>query len=270
MKKTQTGAAAFETYYAKCFSERWAGLKKALLSPARQTEYTENLLKPYYLDYASIRAAETLPALEGGKCLDMCAAPGGKTLVLLNTMSTKTEITANEISAERRNRLIKVLNEHLSEERRRQIRVTGFNACVMPRFEQNAYERILLDAPCSSERHVLQNEKYLKQWSKARIRNLAQRQWALLSAAFLLLKPEGFLLYATCAISDEENDKTVQRLTVKYKEKAVIQPLTLPPLAEKTEYGCRFLPDKAEGAGPLFFSLIRKAPAQQPLTALKK
>lgn len=104
-----------------------------------------------------------MPVLEEGSCLDMCAAPGGKTLVLLSRIKENAEIQANELSADRRNRLIRVLDEHLSEETRKRIRVSSYDASRMPRYGQELYDRILLDAPCSSERHVLQNEKYLKQ-----------------------------------------------------------------------------------------------------------
>ena len=249
---------SFDSYYSAYFLERWITLKKAMLEKSNQIEYSENLLKPYYLDYASIEAAKALPYLDEGKCLDMCAAPGGKTLVLLNSMSSNVEIIANEISAERRNRLIKVLDEHLPDKIKGRVKVTGFDACKMPKFEKETYERILLDAPCSSEKHVLKNEKYLKQWSKARIKNLAFRQWALLSAAFLLLRPEGFLVYSTCALSQEENDFIIKKLITKYKNRVVIQNIKKPAHAEKTELGYRFLPDTADGAGPIYFSLISK------------
>ena len=104
---------------------------------------------------------------------------------------------------------------------------------------------------------------------------LAQRQWALLSAAFLLLKPGGFLVYATCALADAENDGVVQKLLKKYgKEAAVHNGAAAAPYAadtetaagndtkliasEKTLFGRRFLPDTCTGAGPLYFSLIEK------------
>ena len=51
---------------------------------------------------------------------------------------------------------------------------------------------------------------------------LAQRQWALLSAAFLLLKQGGFLVYATCALADAENDSVVQKLLKKYGNAVVV------------------------------------------------
>lgn len=261
MKKEKLkGPEGFEIYYSSIFGQRWPFLKASLLKENKALAYDENLIKTYYLDYASVQAARSLPPLGEGCCLDMCAAPGGKTLVLLSRM--KGEIHANEISAERRNRLIRVLDEHVHEKDRSRIKVSSYDAARMPRYGQELYERILLDAPCSSERHVLQNEKYLKQWTEARIKNLAQRQWALLSAAFLLLKPKGFLVYSTCALADSENDGLIERLLSKYKDRVETMPVPqeyfVPIAPEKTKYGYRFLPDMTEGSGPIYFALIRK------------
>lgn len=99
-------------------------------------------------------------------------------------------------------------------------------------------------------------------------------QWALLSSAFRLLAPGGFLLYSTCALSPAENDGVVERLFKKFDNaRCVFAELdTLPdvcqkiepfsdarlPPAEKTEYGFHVLPDTCAGAGPLYFSLITK------------
>ena len=63
-----------------------------------------------------------------------------------------------------------------------------------------------LDVPCSSERHVFADEKYLDMWSPSRIKSLAIEQWALLSSAYRLLRNDGFLLYSTCALNPKEND----------------------------------------------------------------
>ena len=250
MKKQKlSGAEGFESYYLSIFGERWQSLKAALLEERKPEAYSENLIQNYYLDYASIQAARAMPVLEEGSCLDMCAAPGGKTLVLLSRIKENAEIQA------------RVLDEHLSKQTRKRIKVSSYDASRMPRYGQELYDRILLDAPCSSERHVLQNEKYLKQWTEARIKNLSQRQWALLSAAFLLLKPKGFLVYSTCALADEENDFLIEKLIKKYKEKVRLEDKLdslSPILPEKTRYGFRFLPDKADGAGPIYFSLIQK------------
>ncbi len=257
-KTKLVGAEGFDTYYKNQFGSRWEKLKESLLDESRQVAYNENLQKSYYLDYASVQAGKALPPLEEGECLDMCAAPGGKTLVLSNSMGSAVNITANELSADRRNRLVKVLDEHLQAERRACIKISGYDASKMPKYIKNAYDRILLDAPCSSERHVLQNEKYLKQWTETRVKNLAQRQWSLLSAGFLMLKVNGFLLYSTCALSDIENDEVIARLIKKYKAQVEIISIDDANGAEKTKYGNIFLPDKADLAGPIYFCLVKK------------
>ena len=273
--KQTSGAEAFEAYYAALFGNRWPALREALLKETQPVAFSVRGGKPYYLDQASIYAAQALPPLDEGSYLDMCAAPGGKTLVLASGMGQEAHMQANELSRSRRARLLTVLAEHLPPDISTRIEVTGYDAATLPRYRQACCDRILLDAPCSSERHVITDEKYLACWTPARIKMLAQRQWALLSAAFLLLKPGGFLVYATCALADAENDGVVQKLLKKYgKEAAVHNGAAAAPYAadtetaagndtkliasEKTLFGRRFLPDTCTGAGPLYFSLIEK------------
>lgn len=276
--KKAHGAAAFESYYSSLFGSRWQTLRSALLQETQPIAFSIHGGKPYYLDRASIYAAQALPPIEEGECLDMCAAPGGKTLVLASCMGQKAHIQANELSRARRERLRTVLKDHLSEAILSRIDVTGFNAAAIPRYRQACYDRILLDAPCSSERHVITEPKHLAAWTVSRITMLAQRQWALLSAAFLLLKPCSFLVYATCSLTDTENDNVVHKLLKKYGKAVIIhncaehnstvkmheiQPFGIADAlpCEKTAFGCRFLPDTCAGAGPLYFSLIEKVDA---------
>lgn len=80
MKKSNRpeGAAAFDAYYAALFGSRWPTLREALIQETQPIPFTSGLTAPYYLDRASIYAAEALPVTDEGCCLDMCAAPGGK------------------------------------------------------------------------------------------------------------------------------------------------------------------------------------------------
>ena len=67
--------------------------------------------------------------------------------------------------------------------------------------------------------------------------------------------------HSTCALADEENDFLIEKLIKKYKERVRLEDKldSLGPISpEKTRYGFRFLPDKADGAGPIYFSLIQK------------
>jgi 16S rRNA (cytosine1407-C5)-methyltransferase len=261
LKKTRI----FEDYYQELFGGRWPLLRESLLLPAASIPYSNGLLKPYMLDRASVLAAKSLTLPASGIILDACAAPGGKSLVLASRMSGETRLLCNELSAERQRRLKNTLNEHLDGEKLRQVNVSGFDAASLGgrKSEWNRFDAILLDAPCSSERHVIQNPKALEEWTEARPRFLSRRQWSLLSAAFLLLKPGGSLVYATCALSPIENDGPVSRLMEKY---AGAIELDEPDFAEgeKTKYGRLILPDVSKGAdapsgmGPMYVARFRK------------
>lgn len=268
-KRRVSGDVAFESFYGELFGSRWPALRAALLEPVRHVAWGERLLEPYYLDAGSVEAALALPPVVSGAVLDMCAAPGGKTLILAGRLDAESSLTANEFSRERKNRLIAVLNRHLDRDTLGKVTVTGRDAARWSRYEQDAYDRILLDAPCSSERHVLSAPSFLAEWSPARVKNLASRQWALLSGAFLVLKGGGYLVYSTCALSPQENDGIVERLVKKYPEAMVCDPVVEArkfagnvylesSSAERTAYGRHVLPDTASLSGPLYYSLIRK------------
>jgi 16S rRNA (cytosine1407-C5)-methyltransferase len=254
----------FDVYYRALYGGRWDGLKAALLEPALRSPYTGTLrpgtARPYLMDYASVLAARSLRLPLEGFLLDACAAPGGKTLVLASESVAAVKILANEPSAARRRRLVNVLDEHLDGETRGRVTVSGFDAAALAakKGEHGRFDGILLDAPCSSERHVLSNKKHLAKWTQARPRFLAKRQWALLSAAFLLLKEGGSLVYSTCALSFEENDGVAARLPAKY---GVNVKIDRPDFSEgeDTGYGRIILPDAASGIGPMYVARFCKA-----------
>jgi 16S rRNA (cytosine1407-C5)-methyltransferase len=265
---------AFEEYYQNIYGGRWQSLRESLLAAPASVAYGEGLAKPYLLDYGSVLAARSLrlPEEAGAgetEILDACAAPGGKSLVIAGRMGSGARLLANELSGERRRRLAAALDAHLQGEKRRQVRVSGFDAAAAGgrKRDWGRFGGILLDAPCSSERHVLADPGALARWTKARPRFLAQRQWALLSAAFLLLKPGGSLVYATCALSPEENDEVAGRLLEKYgtepdakKGGAGIVRLDPPdfPQGEAARYGRIILPDLSGGMGPMYVARFRK------------
>ncbi|MCL2374340.1 MAG: 16S rRNA methyltransferase [Treponema sp.] len=250
---------AFEDYYRSIWGSRWAGLRESLLLPAASMPYGDNLAKPYRMDRASVLAASSLRLPETGSILDACAAPGGKSLVIASRMAAGADLLCNEFSSERRRRLANVLDDHLDARTRRRVTVCGFDAGKAGgrKSEWNRFDAVLLDAPCSSERHVIQSAAALAQWNSARPRSLSRRQWALLSAAFLLLKSGGSLVYATCALAPQENDGTVARLLSKYaKEIELDEPDFCE--GEKTAYGRLILPDAAGNMGPMYVARFCK------------
>ena len=262
----------FESYYNKIYGSRWESLRSSLVDDRRGYEFSDGLLEPYFLDYASVLAARSLrmpaPAQDGSKgnhsaqgqpaILDACAAPGGKSLVIAASMPENAMLLCNEISAERRRRLSDVLDRHLPTGARLRVQVCGFDAAAQAGrpSEHGRFDAILVDAPCSGEAHVLKNERALSEWTPARPRFLAQRQWALLSAAFLMLKPGGSLVYSTCAITNIENDGVAGRLRKKYGSLVELDPPDWTE-GEKTTFGKIILPDVCHW-GPIYTARFRK------------
>ena len=247
-KKTddRKGAAAFERHFAGIYGDRWPVLREALGAPGKPEAHLEGLLKPYYLDGASVRAARALGVRPGDEVLDMCAAPGGKTLVLALALGGTGRLVTNDRSSDRRGRLKRVVEEHLPPEFRSNVTVTGYDSTKWGLHEQNTYDRILLDAPCSSERHLVHSPPHLADWSPNRTKALAQQALAMLCAALEALKPGGTLVDSTCSISPEENDRLLERFEAK-------RPGLWTLLDRNLD-----LPDQADGEGPLFWARIRK------------
>jgi 16S rRNA C967 or C1407 C5-methylase (RsmB/RsmF family) len=254
----EKGASGFERYYQQMYGERWPALKIALLTPKHSVAYEEHLTQPYYLDAASVDVARLLPVAGAHDVLDLCAAPGGKALVVAGTMDSDAQLTANERSRRRRSRLISVLDAHLPPEVRSRVTVTGHDASLWGVYQPDRWDAVLADVPCSSEQHVLQDSAELANWSHSRIKRLSVQQGAILAAAVDSLRSGGHALYVTCALTSEENDAVVRKVLGKRGESVELAPLPGLPGSEATEFGLQILPDRAAGTGPLYCALVKK------------
>ena len=268
------GEEGFNQYYSELYGERWNALKGSFVKENQAVEYhVPGAEKSYFLDSASVLAALCLPLNGAEDILDLCAAPGGKTLVLASRMGENCELSSNERSPERKHRLSVVTETCLPPDISSRVKTSCSDGAKWCTRQTECFDRILLDAPCSSERHVYLDPKYLKDWSLSRIKTVTTEQWALLSSAYRLLKPEGILLYSTCALCPEENDGMIERLVKKFNKDGTSFEFLSPspdvseisdfvqinlPEWEKTKYGCQILPDVTDGAGPIFFSIIKK------------
>lgn len=248
-------AEAFEQFYSDIFETRWPALRSALAAEPTYARLGPPLVSPYYLDDASRIAAETLPTDGAEALLDMCAAPGGKTLSLASRLENDAHLVANERSARRRERLHRVLDEHLPPALRARVEVTGHDASKWGLYEQSAYDRILLDVPCSSERHLLASPQHLDRWTPARTRHLATQAFAMLAAAIDAARPGGLILYSTCALSPAENDGVLEKAAKKRAGRYSVRSPEV-PWAEPTRHGYNILPDTAGGRGPIYLALL--------------
>ena len=226
-------------------------------NPLHPQRNPEELLDLYIMDPASVMVARALEVHAGDRVLDMCAAPGGKSLVLIESLAETGEIICNDLSPERRDRLKKVIQQYVPRSIRDRVWITGKDGIQFGLKDPGGFDRILLDAPCSGERHILENTQAQKEWSPRRTEHLAVRQYSLLCSALLAVKSGGRIVYSTCSISPVENDDVIRKLMKKKKHSVKVLPSLLGVGGEKTEFGTLFLPDQC-GFGPLYFSTVEK------------
>lgn len=156
-------------------------------------------------DAAAQLAAPLLAPRPGDRVLDACAAPGGKTCHLLELQPQIEELVAVDVSKER---LVRV-EENLQRLGLRANVIAGDAAEPQHWWDGRAFERILLDVPCSAT-GVVRRHPDIKLLRRAEdIAALAERQQQLLEQAWKMLKPGGRLLYASCSVLSTETSAIV-------------------------------------------------------------
>ena len=150
-------------------------------------------------DAAAAIPARLLGDVKNMSVLDLCAAPGGKTLQLA---AAGARVTAVDKSAAR----LKRLSENLVR--------TGLSAEILVGDAEQAagdrlFDAVLLDAPCSATGTIRRHPELLMAKSEKQIRDMARIQARLLSAAARRVKPGGLLVYCTCSLEPEEGEDQV-------------------------------------------------------------
>ncbi|OII75338.1 uncharacterized protein cubi_01859 [Cryptosporidium ubiquitum] len=181
----------------------------------------------YFMDAASIIVSYLLIINRSSKILDLCSAPGGKALIIIKRIleditkygeENKTcQITCNEYDKDRFSRLNKVLQNHIGNfdlNRVNAVTISSDAASTSLLYilrKQGRFSNILVDAPCSSDRHLVLSNN-LNQWSIKLAKNNSKRQIEIMKNAIELLEDDGIILYCTCTLNEVENDHTVERI----------------------------------------------------------
>lgn len=253
----------FHAYYRTIYGDRWTKLAEGLADEPHYHTLRNGVRIPYHLDQASYAAAVELAVEPGDRVLDMCAAPGGKALVLATKLEGRGLLVANDRSSARRARLTRVINELLEPQYAGVITVTGHDATRWGLYETNSYDKVLADVPCSSERHVISSDKHMARWSPSRTKRLALQAYAILAAGLDAADVEGIVLYVTCSLSPMENDGVLEKLMRRRGADVSILPVRT-EMGTATQYGKHILPDIDNGSGPLYMARLQKVRASAP------
>ncbi len=162
----------------------------------------------------------------GERILDLCAAPGSKTTQIAAAMKNQGEIIAVEAVKSRFYKLKSVCDlmgvENIS-----------FKVTDGRRFRtEQMFDKILVDAPCSSEGRFKSGDKEsFGYWSTRKIKEMMQKQRGLLLNASRMLKPGGTLVYSTCTFAPEENEGIVDWVLRKSNHEIRPEAVSMPGVA---------------------------------------
>lgn len=150
-------------------------------------------------------AAVLLDARDGDEVLDACAAPGGKTTHILE-LQPGVAMTAVDIDAERLQRIAENLRRLQQQARL----IAADVSQLQGEWRDRCYDRILLDVPCSATGVIRRHPDIKLLRTAGDIDALVERQRQILESVWPQLKPGGQLLYATCSLLPDENQRQIE------------------------------------------------------------
>ena len=160
----------------------------------------------YLQDEASQLVAEVLDVKLGERALDLCAAPGGKTTLMADRAEDNALIVAADLSSTRMDTVVAATNL----QGLKSIKPLLLDAGQKLPFASNAFDKVLLDAPCSGTGTLRRNPEIRWRLSEDDIGAFAENQKIFLAHAAEAVKPGGGLVYSTCSVERDENEEVIE------------------------------------------------------------
>jgi 16S rRNA C967 or C1407 C5-methylase (RsmB/RsmF family)/NOL1/NOP2/fmu family ribosome biogenesis protein len=192
------------------------------------------------------------------RVLDLCAAPGGKSVLLQSVMAPGSLLVSNEIIKAR----VNILAENITKWGAANVVVTNNDPADFGRLP-GYFDVLVVDAPCSGSGLFRKDPEAIVEWSLNNVNMCGARQQRILEAALPALRPGGILIYSTCSYSREENENIGDVLAAQHgldsirlalpQEWGIVETVS----EKKGTYGYRFYPDKLKGEG-FFIAAFRK------------
>ncbi len=185
----------------------------------------------------------------GDKLLDVCSAPGGKTV---NLSSKFKQVTATELHSHR----VELLKSYISRMNKTNVTCLCKDMKEFHKQFENNFDAVLLDAPCSGLGVVKENPDIFLNRKQEDISSILNEQFTLLNVSKKYVKVGGFLYYSTCSILKSENVRQIAKFLennddfIEVKTNSKLKGLD-------QEYGIQYLPYLSSGAGFYFVKLKR-------------
>ena len=232
----------------------------------------------YVQDPGAMAPAECVAVEEDWRVLDLCAAPGGKSSQLRNKLGPRGVLVSNEIIASR----CRILTGNVERLGFRNTVTTCMAPAKLCKLFPETFDLVMVDAPCSGEGMFRKDENAIGEWSEENVERCAARQAEILECAAQAVKDGGYIIYATCTFSLEENEMVVDGFLAAHPEFALV-PVTEAVRAHTAEgvafRGCRcenirearrFYPHKSRGEGQFMAVLQNQKPPKREAAARRK
>ena len=218
----------------------------------------------YCLDFSSVFAASLMQAIAEPieVAIDLCAAPGGKSLCTW-MMRRPQRLLCNEVIRKR----VKILIANLKRCGAMDAIVLSQDSAVLAEHLPDSAQLVLVDAPCSGQSLLAKGVEVPGCFHKVTLNRNANRQKRILANAAQLVQANGYLLYSTCTYAPQENEQVCQWFLKRFPE---FQGVPVEILAEfqshLTELPCyRLWPQSGLGAGAFSMLFQRHQGSCQPL-----
>lgn len=207
----------------------------------------------YLQEPSAMLPAYLLQPKSGDLVLDLCAAPGGKSMQASLLMNNEGLIISNDIA---KNRAFAIV-ENAERLGRGNLLITNNDfSSIYDRFLET-FDKIILDAPCSGSGMFRKDNKMSEDWSYQKVLKYAGIQKELILMCYKMLKPGGTMVYSTCSFSYEEDEEVIAYLLE--NSDAFLKEIEKNPLfyVSKIGYGIHLLPSLFPGEGH-YVALIKK------------
>lgn len=180
----------------------------------------------YIQNIASMLAVFVLSPDKGNAIMDLCAAPGSKTSQIVSRMQTNADIIAVE---KIKKRFYKLVDNLKKQDSFKNVEVKMADGIKIWRKYEGCFDKVLVDAPCSSEgKFSLSEPKTYNFWSLRKIKDMQRKQKKLLFSGIKSLRKNGRLVYSTCSFFPEENEKVIDWALKKFYPDLVLEEINLP------------------------------------------
>ena len=223
-------------------------------------------LGAYYLQDPSAMCVSYLLGISPNeKVLDLCAAPGGKTVQASMTLNRTGLLISNDLSHQRAGLIL----QNVERLGLGNVVITNNDFSTIYKDYYEHFDKIILDAPCSGSGMFRKQREMEDDWSYQKVIKFSEIQKELIKIAYFMLKPGGKLIYSTCSFSKEEDEDVVEEL-LKNSDAKIINIDNELFIKGKNNLGVHLLPNVFPGEGHYICLLIKPGTIENTISKTEK